>query len=92
MGTLACAVNHGGDSDSVGAIAGNLMGALIGYRRICEQIDVSRLECLDVLLRLADDVWTGYVDEDDEGREGWIRKYVYGEVPTDIAADHPDNQ
>lgn len=89
MGTLVCAVNHDGDSDSVGAIAGNLMGAMMGYRRICEQIDVSRIECLDVLLRLADDVWMGYVDEDDEGHEEWIRKYVYGEVPSDIAANHP---
>lgn len=91
MGALICAVNHSGDSDSVGAIAGNLMGAMVGYRRLCEEVDVSRIECLDVLLRLAEDIWTGYVDEEDtRGNREWVSRYVLGEVPRDIAANHPD--
>ena len=33
-GTLVAAVNHGGDSDSTGAIAGNIIGAVLGYGAI----------------------------------------------------------
>ena len=90
MGALICAVNHSGDSDSVGTIAGNLMGAMVGYRRLCERIDVSSIECLDVLLRLAEDIWTGYVDEKNaEGNREWIDRYVLGEAPKDVAANRP---
>ena len=93
MGALICAVNHSGDSDSVGAIAGNLMGAMVGYRRLCEEVDVSRIECLDVLLRLAEDIWTGYVDEEDtKGNHEWNQRYVFGEVPRDISANRPGIQ
>lgn len=31
---LTCAVNHGGDSDSTGVVAGNIIGAIIGYNKI----------------------------------------------------------
>lgn len=31
---LVCAVNHDGDSDSTGAVAGNIIGALLGYDAI----------------------------------------------------------
>lgn len=30
-GCMICAVNHGGDSDSTGAMAGNIIGAIMGY-------------------------------------------------------------
>ena len=33
-GCLIAAVNHSGDSDSTGAIAGNIIGAILGYKRI----------------------------------------------------------
>jgi ADP-ribosylglycohydrolase len=52
-GVLA-AVNHGGDSDSTGAIAGNLLGAIHGY----EAIPVAWLQALelrDEIEALADD-------------------------------------
>lgn len=40
------AVNHGGDSDSTGAIAGNIIGAILGYEAIPEsyKIDLQNLE------------------------------------------------
>ncbi len=31
---LTCAVTHGGDSDSTGAVAGNIIGAIVGYDAI----------------------------------------------------------
>lgn len=32
-----CAVNHSGDSDSTGAVAGNIIGAILGYNAIPEK-------------------------------------------------------
>lgn len=53
--TVAAAVNHGGDSDSTGAIAGNLMGAVCGYRQIPVRF-LERLEAKEVLDRLASEL------------------------------------
>ena len=51
--TLVAAVNHDGDSDSTGAIAGNLCGALIGEERIPAWM-LKDLELSDVVLTTAD--------------------------------------
>ncbi len=34
---MVCAVNHGGDSDSTGAVAGNILGAILGYHSLPEE-------------------------------------------------------
>ena len=52
-GGITASVNHKGDSDSTGAIAGNILGALIGYNAI-EQKWKENLEISDVILRMAD--------------------------------------
>ena len=76
-GGVIAAVNHRGDSDSTGAVTGNILGALVGY----EAIDArwkQELELQDVILELADDLCFGcqmseygsYRDED------WETKYV----------------
>lgn len=49
---VTAAVNHGGDSDSTGAVAGNIMGALCGYSRIPRN-DLEHLEAKEILDRLA---------------------------------------
>lgn len=51
------AVHHGGDSDSTGAIAGNLLGARLGVRAIPERW-LGPLELRDVIEELADDLAT----------------------------------
>ena len=51
---IIAAVNHKGDSDSTGAIAGNIMGTLLGYSRIDPRW-LSDLELHDQILQLADD-------------------------------------
>lgn len=38
---MICAVNHGGDSDSTGAVAGNIIGAIIGYEAIPDKFTKS---------------------------------------------------
>lgn len=52
---LRLAVNHGGDSDSTGAIAGNLLGALRGVDAL-PQPWLERLELRAVITELAGDL------------------------------------
>lgn len=50
---LISAVNHGGDSDSTGAVAGNIIGAILGYEAIaCKWKD--GIQNLDLLVTTAD--------------------------------------
>jgi len=49
------AVNHSGDSDSTGAIAGNLLGLALGEHAIPARW-VERLELRDVIAQVADDL------------------------------------
>ena len=50
---LIAAVNHSGDSDSTGAIAGNLLGAATGFEAIPEHFKQG-IEQLDLLVSIAD--------------------------------------
>lgn len=52
-GGLIAAVNHNGDSDSTGAVTGNILGALHGYEAIEEKWKQD-LELKEVLLNTAD--------------------------------------
>ena len=56
---MIASVNHGGDSDSTGAVAGNILGAAIGYEAIPEHFKAD-LQLHDVILHVADDLWLGY--------------------------------
>ena len=55
---LHAAVNHKGDSDSTGAICGNLLGAWLGKKAIDSAMDTENLELSDTLLTMADDLIT----------------------------------
>lgn len=48
---IVAAVNHGGDSDSTGAIAGNIIGAILGYSAIPDfyKVDLQNLEFMETL-------------------------------------------
>lgn len=52
---IVCSVNHSGDSDSTGAVAGNVIGAILGYSAIPEKY-ITNLELHDVILSVADDL------------------------------------
>ena len=71
------AVNHNGDSDSTGAVTGNIMGALVGYSSI-EDKWKDHLELSDVILEVADDLCHGcQMDENSHYRDpAWISKYM----------------
>ena len=57
---MIAAVNHGGDSDSTGAVTGNILGAAIGYETI-PQFYKDDLEMHDLILHMADDLYRGEV-------------------------------
>ena len=53
---LIASVNHKGDSDSTGAVCGNILGARLGLKGIPEKY-VADLELKDVILEIADDLY-----------------------------------
>jgi len=57
---MIAAVNHGGDSDSTGAVTGNILGAALGYAAI-PQFYKDDLEMHDLILHIADDLYRGEV-------------------------------
>jgi len=52
---MIVAVNHSGDSDSTGAVAGSILGAHLGLSGIPEKY-ITNLELKDVILEVADDL------------------------------------
>lgn len=52
---ICAAVNHNGDSDSTGAVCGNILGATLGYDKIPRKFK-DNLELHDILIELADDL------------------------------------
>lgn len=85
---IIAAVNHDGDSDSTGAITGNIMGAIYGY----EAIKSERMFCPDgkefeetielanIILALADDLYTGCVISEYDPietpeKKQWYKRY-----------------
>jgi ADP-ribosylglycohydrolase len=65
---LITSVNHNGDSDSTGAITGNILGAYLGIEGIPKEW-MEKIELRDEITQIADDLLTGY----EEGREWWNR-------------------
>ena len=55
---IIASVNHKGDSDSTGAVTGNILGALLGYSAMEEKWK-ENLELKDVILEMADDLCHG---------------------------------
>lgn len=64
---LIAAVNHSGDSDSTGAITGNILGAYLGLSAI-PAAWLDNLELKEVIVQVADDLLRTY-DEDRAWRE-----------------------
>ena len=75
---IITAVNHRGDSDSTGAVTGNILGALVGYDAI-EDRWKRNLELIEVILEMADDLCYGCLMEEMGEYEDpvWETKYIY---------------
>lgn len=85
---VIAAVNHDGDSDSTGAVCGNIMGAIYGYEAIrrmrlfCPQGKEleQTLELSNIILTLADDLYTScviseYDPIDTPEKRQWYERY-----------------
>lgn len=66
---LILSVNHDGDSDSTGAITGNIMGAYLGISSIPKEW-IENIELKAEIIQLSDDLLAGY-----ESEKGWEEKY-----------------
>lgn len=74
---IRVAVNHKGDSDSTGAICGNLLGAWLGKDKVAEAFDLNDLELCDVIETIAEDLCTATqkaIPKPGENKD-WDRKY-----------------
>ena len=80
---VIAAVNHDGDSDSTGAICGNLMGAIVGYEIIPSRF-TKDLELKDLILEIADDIVRGFSPDDKEWKTKYIDKMPYLEEPKSL--------
>ena len=81
---LIASVNHKGDSDSTGAVTGNILGASLGLKGIPEKY-TKNLELKDLILEIADDLWQDcqMSEYDSEHRDPvWIQKYIEMSYPS----------
>ncbi len=77
VSAIICAVNHDGDSDSTGAIAGNIIGAYLGFDKIPSYY-VDNLQLKEVISELANDlsVCIPVSEYSTNQDQYWIDKYV----------------
>ena len=82
---LIASVNHKGDSDSTGAVCGNILGARLGLKRIPEKY-ITNLELKDLILEIADDLYHDcQMSEYGKYRDPvWIQKYIQMTWPEQI--------
>lgn len=75
---VVASVNHSGDSDSTGAVTGNIMGAVLGKNAIPPHF-LPNLELLPVIEELAADLAGGCPaslgDAEDSSSRNWLLKY-----------------
>ena len=73
---IIASVNHSGDSDSTGAVTGNILGASLGYGAIPEKF-TERLELKEIIIELAEDLFYDcQISEYGHGDKVWESKYV----------------
>ena len=82
---IVSSVNHSGDSDSTGAICGNIMGLLLGRSAIPDYY-TKDLELLDVIEEMASDLFMGCIINEYDPvvtpeEKRWLEKYVYRKYP-----------
>lgn len=78
---ITSAVNHSGDSDSTGAICGNIVGTMLGRNAIPAHY-TEKLELLDVIEEMGNDLYTGciiseYDPIDTPEKRRWAEKYCH---------------
>lgn len=75
---LIASVNHSGDSDSTGAVTGNIIGAKLGLSGIPQRF-IDHLELKDVILEIADDLYRDCQMGPMSNDPIWTSKYIMGD-------------
>ena len=76
---IIASVNHSGDSDSTGAITGNILGAYLGISNIPNKF-LEKLELRTVIEEMAEDLYNDcpvseYADNSSQEAKRWLEKY-----------------
>lgn len=72
---VICSINHDGDSDSTGAIAGNIMGVYLGFSKIPDYY-VKNLQLKDIIYEISDDIYSVIVNKINFKKDKyWLSKY-----------------
>ena len=66
---VRAAVNHRGDSDSTGAICGNILGAWLGKEAVESAFDLRNLELRDVIEKIAEQLYEAVEGSDNSEKE-----------------------
>ena len=75
---LRAAVNHKGDSDSTGAICGNILGAWLGAEAVAKAFDLEQLELKDIIQTLSLDLLRTHTATPIPGQDpAWDQKYRF---------------
>lgn len=75
---LRAAVNHKGDSDSTGAICGNILGAFLGAEAVAKAFDLEQLELKDIIQPLSLDLLRTHTATPIPGQDpAWDQKYRF---------------
>ena len=73
---ITAAVNHDGDSDSTGAVTGNILGAALGFEAIPQKY-LDKLELKDIIIEIAEDLYRDCrITEYGPGDNLWESKYI----------------
>lgn len=74
---IRAAVNHKGDSDSTGAICGNILGAWLGIGAVQTAFNTENLELSDMVINIADDLFAVEIGEVPKAGEDarWDSRY-----------------
>lgn len=80
MEGIRAAVNHDGDTDSTGALTGQILGAYHGLKAFPDEY-IKKLELSDVIIEVADDLVKGCTfspsDPPSKEKEMWETKYIH---------------
>ena len=75
---IVASVNHDGDSDSTGAVTGNILGTALGYTSIPDHY-LEKLELRDIIEEISEDLYNEcQMSEYSDYRDPvWESKYIY---------------
>lgn len=75
---IVASVNHDGDSDSTGAVTGNILGTALGYTSIPDHY-LKKLELRDIIEEISEDLYNDcQMSEYGDYRDPvWESKYIY---------------